>query len=53
MVQPRLKQFEVPLGGGFYLAVEIESLAGQITQFVVRLMKAGFGRELGALRYRP
>jgi hypothetical protein len=35
----RIKQFEVPLKGGFYLAVEIESLAGQIIGFVVRLMK--------------
>ena len=35
----RLKEFEVPLQGGFYLAVEIESFAGQITRFVVRLMK--------------
>ncbi len=35
----RLKEFEVPLDGGFYLAVEIESFAGQITRFVVRLMK--------------
>jgi len=35
----RLKEFEVPLKGGFYLAIEIESFAGQITAFVVRLMK--------------
>jgi hypothetical protein len=35
----RLKEFEVPLNGGFYLAVEIESFTGQITAFVVRLMK--------------
>jgi hypothetical protein len=35
----RLKEFEVPLQGAFYLAVEIESFAGQITRFVVRLMK--------------
>lgn len=35
----RLKEFEIPLGEGFYIAVEIESLAGQITTFVVRLMK--------------
>jgi len=35
----RLKEFEIPLRQGFYLAVEIESLAGQITRFVVRLMK--------------
>jgi len=35
----RLKQFEVPLSGRFYLAVEIESFAGQIAGFVVRLMK--------------
>lgn len=37
----RVKQFEVPLTDGFYVAVEIELLAGQITRFVVRLMKAG------------
>jgi hypothetical protein len=36
----RLKEFEIPLGEGFYIAVEIESFAGQITSFVVRLMKA-------------
>jgi len=35
----RLKEFEVPVAADFYLAVEIESLAGQITNFVVRLMK--------------
>jgi hypothetical protein len=35
----RRKEFEIPLGDGFYIAVEIESLAGQITSFVVRLMK--------------
>ena len=35
----RLKEFEIPLGEGFYIAVEIESLAGQITSFVVRLIK--------------
>jgi hypothetical protein len=35
----RLKQFEVPLTAGFYLAIEIESITGQITGFVVRLMK--------------
>jgi hypothetical protein len=37
----RVKQFEVPLTDGFYVVVEIELLAGQITRFVVRLMKAG------------
>jgi hypothetical protein len=36
----RVKQFEIQLAEGFYLAVEIELLAGQITGFVVRLMKA-------------
>jgi hypothetical protein len=35
----RRKEFEIPLRQGCYLAVEIESLAGQITSFVVRLMK--------------
>jgi len=35
----RRKEFEVPLTAEFYLAVEIESVAGQITAFVVRLMK--------------
>ena len=36
----RLKEFEIHLTGGFYLAVRIELVAGQITRFVVRLMKA-------------
>jgi hypothetical protein len=35
----RLKEFEIPLSESFYIAVEIESLAGQIVSFVVRLMK--------------
>lgn len=35
----RRKEFEIPLAGQFYVAVEIESLAGRITSFVVRLMK--------------
>jgi hypothetical protein len=29
----RLKEFEIPLSEGFYIAVEIESLAGQIVSF--------------------
>ena len=37
----RVKQFEIRLNEQFYIAVEIESLAGQITRFVVRLMKTG------------
>ena len=35
----RVKQFEIRLNEQFYIAVEIESLTGQITRFVVRLMK--------------
>lgn len=35
----RIEEFEIPLSGEFYLAVEIESFSGQITGFVVRLMK--------------
>ena len=37
----RVKQFEIRLNEQFYIAVEIESLAGQITRFVARLMKTG------------
>jgi hypothetical protein len=38
-LKARVKQFEIPLDEAFYVAVEIKSLGGQITDFVVRLMK--------------
>jgi hypothetical protein len=37
----RAKEFEIPLTDEFSIAVEIKSLAGEITAFVVRLMKSG------------
>lgn len=40
-VRVRLKQFEIPLIDEFWIAVEIRSVAGEITEFVVRLMELG------------
>ena len=46
----RVKQFEIPLSEQFYIAVEIESLAGQLTRFVVRLMKT-YDPDVNIARY--
>ncbi|MEK9138244.1 MAG: hypothetical protein AAB393_14050 [Bacteroidota bacterium] len=35
----RVKEFEVPLTGEFYLLVRIESLRGRVSGFVVLLIK--------------
>ena len=37
----RVKEFEIPLNGGFYLLVRIESWHGRVSGFVVLLLRTG------------